>query len=57
MVIYFHGNAGGLNLRAGRYRWLTADGTGLLALSYRGYGGSSGAAQRGRADPRRARGL
>ena len=42
IVIYFHGNAGGLNLRAGRFRWLTADGTGLLALSYRGYSGSSG---------------
>ena len=42
VVIYFQGNAGGLNLRAGRFRWLTDDGTGLLALSYRGYGGSSG---------------
>ena len=30
------------NLRAERFKWLTADGTGLLALSYRGYGGSSG---------------
>jgi len=42
VVIYFHGNAGGLNLRAGRYRWLAADGNGLLAVSYRGYSGSSG---------------
>jgi uncharacterized protein len=42
LVIYFQGNAGGLNLRAGRFKWLTADGTGLLALSYRGYGGSTG---------------
>ena len=42
LVIYFQGNAGGLNLRADRFRWLIADGTGLLALSYRGYGGSSG---------------
>ena len=41
-VIYFQGNAGGLNLRADRFRALTADGTGLLALSYRGYGGSTG---------------
>jgi uncharacterized protein len=41
-VIYFQGNAGGLNLRAGRFKWLIADGTGLLAVSYRGYGGSSG---------------
>lgn len=42
VVIYFHGNGGALNLRAGRFKWLTAGGTGLLALSYRGYGGSSG---------------
>lgn len=42
LVLYFQGNAGGLNLRADRFNWLTADGTGLLALSYRGYGGSSG---------------
>jgi uncharacterized protein len=42
LVIYFHGNGGALNLRAGRFGWLTADGFGLLGLSYRGYGGSSG---------------
>jgi hypothetical protein len=42
LVIYFQGNAGGLDLRAGRFKWLIADGTGLLAVSYRGYGGSSG---------------
>ena len=42
VVIYFQGNAGGLNLRAGRFKWLIEDGTGLVALSYRGYGGSSG---------------
>jgi hypothetical protein len=42
VVLYFHGNGGALNLRAGRFRRLVADGTGLLALSYRGYGGSSG---------------
>jgi uncharacterized protein len=42
VVIYFQGNAGALNLRAVRFKWLTADGTGLVALSYRGYGGSSG---------------
>src|SRR4029077_1149473 len=42
VVIYFQGNAGGLDLRAGRFKWLIADGTGLLALSYRGYGGSTG---------------
>ncbi len=42
VVIYFQGNGGGLNLRADRFRRLTADGTGLVALAYRGYGGSSG---------------
>ena len=52
MVLYFHGNGGALDLRAERFRWLIADGTGLLALSYRGYGGSSGTPERRRADPR-----
>jgi fermentation-respiration switch protein FrsA (DUF1100 family) len=42
VVLYFQGNAGASNLRADRFTWLTADGTGLLALSYRGYGGSTG---------------
>ncbi|MEP7030657.1 MAG: alpha/beta hydrolase [Pseudolabrys sp.] len=42
-IVYFQGNAGGLDLRADRFKWLTADGTGLLALRYRGYGGSTGA--------------
>jgi len=42
VVIYFQGNGGGLDLRADRFRKLTADGTGLLALNYRGYGGSGG---------------
>ena len=42
VVIYFQGNAGASDLRADRFKWLTADGSGLLALSYRGYGGSSG---------------
>jgi hypothetical protein len=42
VILYFHGNGGALRYRADRYRALTQDGTGLLALSYRGYGGSSG---------------
>ncbi|MGB7258583.1 MAG: alpha/beta hydrolase [Pseudolabrys sp.] len=42
VVIYFQGNAGGLDLRADRFRGLIADGGGLVALCYRGYGGSSG---------------
>jgi len=43
VVLYFHGNGGSLRLRVDRFRALTADGSGLVALSYRGYGGSSGA--------------
>jgi fermentation-respiration switch protein FrsA (DUF1100 family) len=42
VVLYFHGNGGAVAWRASRFRALIADGTGLLALSYRGYGGSSG---------------
>lgn len=42
VVIYFQGNGGGLNLRAERFKKLTAGGIGLVALNYRGYGGSEG---------------
>jgi fermentation-respiration switch protein FrsA (DUF1100 family) len=42
VLLYFHGNGGALKLRAGRFARIVADGTGLLALSYRGYGGSTG---------------
>jgi fermentation-respiration switch protein FrsA (DUF1100 family) len=42
VVLYFHGNGASLRWRLERFRALTADGTGLVALSYRGYGGSSG---------------
>jgi fermentation-respiration switch protein FrsA (DUF1100 family) len=42
VVIYFQGNAEGLSARVNRFSWLTADGTGLLALAYRGFGGSTG---------------
>jgi fermentation-respiration switch protein FrsA (DUF1100 family) len=42
VVLYFHGNGASLRWRSERFRALTADGTGLVALSYRGYGGSSG---------------
>jgi fermentation-respiration switch protein FrsA (DUF1100 family) len=41
-VLYFHGNGASLRWRVERLRELTADGMGLVALSYRGYGGSSG---------------
>ncbi|MEA2934369.1 MAG: uncharacterized protein QOD74_1015 [Variibacter sp.] len=42
VFLYFHGNGGSLRLRADRFRRLTADGSGVLAVSYRGYAGSSG---------------
>ena len=42
VIVYFHGNGGALRYRAHRFKMLTADGTGLVALSYRGYGGSTG---------------
>src|ERR1700704_579746 len=42
VVLYFHGNGASLRWRLERFRALTADGTGLVALSYRGYGGSGG---------------
>lgn len=43
VFLYLHGNGASLRWRAERFRELTADGSGLVALSYRGYGGSSGA--------------
>ncbi len=42
VVVYFHGNGGSLPHRVPRFRPLVSDGTGLVALSYRGYGGSQG---------------
>jgi fermentation-respiration switch protein FrsA (DUF1100 family) len=42
IFLYFHGNGGSLRWRSPRFRALIADGSGLVALSYRGYGGSSG---------------
>src|SRR6266699_3190393 len=42
VILYFHGNGGALRYRVERFRALTADGSGLVALSYRGYGGSTG---------------
>jgi fermentation-respiration switch protein FrsA (DUF1100 family) len=41
-LLYFHGNAGGLANRAGRFARYRAIGYGLLAVSYRGYSGSTG---------------
>jgi fermentation-respiration switch protein FrsA (DUF1100 family) len=42
VVLYFHGNGDFLAGFFGRFRDLTTDGTGVVALSYRGYFGSSG---------------
>jgi fermentation-respiration switch protein FrsA (DUF1100 family) len=42
VVIYFSGNGDFLAGLVSRFRDITSDGTGLVALSYRGYAGSSG---------------
>jgi hypothetical protein len=42
IFLYFHGNGGSLRWRDERFRALISDGSGLIALSYRGYGGSTG---------------
>lgn len=42
IVIYFHGNAEIVASRAAQHRELTPRGIGLVALSYRGYMGSTG---------------
>jgi fermentation-respiration switch protein FrsA (DUF1100 family) len=42
VVVYFPGNGDYLAGSVGRFRHIISDGTGLVALSYRGYAGSSG---------------
>ena len=42
LILYFHGNGGALVDRILRFRALTASGWGILAIAYRGYGGSTG---------------
>jgi fermentation-respiration switch protein FrsA (DUF1100 family) len=42
VVIFFPGNGDFLAGRVARFKGITSDGTGLVALSYRGYAGSSG---------------
>ena len=42
VFLYLHGNAANLARRASRFEFLTRDGRGLLAVSWRGYGGSEG---------------
>jgi fermentation-respiration switch protein FrsA (DUF1100 family) len=43
VILYFPGNGDYLAARTDSFRRMTSDGTGLVALSYRGYAGSSGA--------------
>jgi uncharacterized protein len=47
LVLYFHGNAGGLDLRAERFRAIAEAGMGLLAIEYRGYASSTGSPSEG----------
>jgi fermentation-respiration switch protein FrsA (DUF1100 family) len=42
VILYFHGNGDFLAGFFGRFRDLIADGSGIVALSYRGYAGSTG---------------
>src|ERR1700761_8729271 len=42
VVLFFPGNGDFLAGRVGRFKAITSDGTGLVALSYRGYAGSTG---------------
>src|SRR6476660_2639802 len=42
VILYFHGNGDFLAGFFGRFRDVIADGTGVVALSFRGYAGSSG---------------
>ncbi len=41
-ILYFHGNGGSLSGRAGRISAYLARGQGLMMMTYRGFGGSSG---------------
>ncbi len=43
LILYFHGNADPLSARAVRFQRMTATGDGVLAITYRGYPGSTGA--------------
>src|ERR1700757_3645664 len=42
VVLFFPGNGDFLAGRVSRFKAITSDGTGLVALSYRGYAGSTG---------------
>ena len=42
MILYFHGNSGGIDLRIERFRAIANAGMGLIAIEYRGYASSTG---------------
>jgi len=42
VFLYFHGNGGNLSYRPQRLALLSEDGAGVMAVSWRGYGGSTG---------------
>jgi fermentation-respiration switch protein FrsA (DUF1100 family) len=42
VILYLHGNGGALRYRVERFTRLITDGIGIVAVEYRGYGGSSG---------------
>jgi uncharacterized protein len=42
VILYFHGNGGALRFRVKRFKELIANGIGLVALEYRGFGGNPG---------------
>jgi hypothetical protein len=42
VVLFFHGNGDFLAGRVSRFKGIISDGTGLVALSFRGYAGSTG---------------
>jgi uncharacterized protein len=42
VFLYFHGNGGNLTYRPKRFTLLSEDGAGVMAVSWRGYGGSTG---------------
>jgi uncharacterized protein len=41
-IVYFHGNAGNLAIRASRFKQILSEGWGLIAVSYPGFSGSTG---------------
>jgi fermentation-respiration switch protein FrsA (DUF1100 family) len=42
VIVYFHGNGGALRYRVERFHRLIREGLGLVAVEYRGFGGSEG---------------